>query len=240
MMSETDLKIISININSLNSKIDSLTNLLNNKSPDIVCLQETKSNHMNNLNYKNYQKIHLSAMDPEIDQTHQSKGGLGFLIKSSIKFEQITPHTKPEILSLDTYSRLLSIKLLDYDLTVSNVYLHDSRIDQDENSDKLLKVLASHETATENLNNQIVAGDFNSSPHDSNWRKDVICEHFENYSHTDLDFIDNNSYTYTSYAHKTTRHLDRIISTIPSFYKKFKILYSEWIRPPTNFGNFQS
>ena len=228
MSAKTDLKIISLNINGLNSKIDSLTNLINTKSPDIVCLQETKSNHMNNFKCKNYQKVHLSAMDPETDQTHQSKGGLGFLVKNTLNFEQITPHDKPDNLSLDTFSRLLSIKLLDHDLTVSNIYLpaHDSRIDQDDNSDKLLKVLAYHESATENLNNQIVAGDFNSSPHDTNWRKQVIYEHFEHFSFTDLDFVDKNSYTYTSYAHKTTRHLDRIISTIPANYKKFEILYT--------------
>lgn len=91
MSSKTDLKIISLNINGLNSKIVSLTNLINTKSPDIVFLQETKSNHMNNFKCKSYQKVHLSAMDPETDQTHQSKGGLGFLVKNTLNFEQITP-----------------------------------------------------------------------------------------------------------------------------------------------------
>lgn len=119
--------------------------------------------------------------------------------------------------------------MLDYDVYLTNIYLPapDSNLNQEENSEKLVKVLAYHTSITENLNNELTAGVFNSDPSDQNWRHDLISEHFANFTESDLKFCDPNSYTYTSYCHKTTRHLDRFISTVPSTFNDFKILYDQ-------------
>lgn len=227
------IKIISVNINGVNSKIESLSNLLNETDADICLLQETKSFHLNNFKNTKYTNIHLSGTDIEANSTDplHMKGGLGILIKNKFSYEQITPHTKPNDLELDTFSRVLTIKLLDFNVYLTNIYLPspDSNLDQEANSEKLVKVLADHSSINEDLNNEIVSGDFNSSPIDSNWRSSLINEHFENFTATDLNHTNQNSYTYTSYCHKTTRHLDRMISTIPSNYASFEILYKQCV-----------
>lgn len=228
-MSNVNLKIISVNVNGVNSKLDSLTHLLNETNADICLLQETKALHLNNFKHQNYTSLHLSGMDSTADLTNVCKGGLGFLFKKSINFEQISSHSRPENLDLDTFSRVLTVKLLDFGVYLTNIYLPapDSNLDQEQNSEKLIKVLAYHTSITEGLNNELTAGDFNSAPTDLNWRRDLISDHFQNFSETDLEFCDSNSFTYTSYCHQTTRHLDRFISTVPTTFKNFQILYDQ-------------
>ena len=121
------------------------------------------------------------------------------------------------------------LELLEFDLILSNIYLaaNNSKLSQDENEEKLLQTLAYFDQINDNNTNLICAGDFNSGPKDTDWRSIIIKDHFfPRFQPSDLDYTTEiNPYTYTSYAHKSTRRLDRIISTLPAYFTNFDILY---------------
>lgn len=226
---DPNLRIASLNINGLNSKLQNINNLLDSTGIDILCLQETKSTNLNQLVCPNFTKIHVSAMDINTDLSNLSSGGLGILIRDNISYERISPTTKPDNIDLNIFSRILSIKLLEFDLILSNIYLpaNNSKLSQDENEEKLLQTLAYFDQINDSNTNLICAGDFNSGPKDTDWRSIIIKDHFfPRFQPSDLDYTTEiNPYTYTSYAHKSTRRLDRIISTLPAYFTNFDILY---------------
>lgn len=78
---KSQIKIISVNINGINSKLDSLTHLLDTTNADVCLLQETKALHLNSFKHPNYSNLHLSGMDSSEDLMNVCKGAWVFYSK---------------------------------------------------------------------------------------------------------------------------------------------------------------
>jgi len=98
-----NLKVLSINVNSLisNFKRLSLLEVIEEKKPDIVTLSETKLNQRHTLFFKNYNCIRN-------DRPNKNRGGgTAIIIKKGIKFNVINLNNNDKILE----KTIISIKL---------------------------------------------------------------------------------------------------------------------------------
>ena len=220
------LKIGSLNVNGLTNKFEVIQELLHDNNLDILLLQETWLFDLDQAAFDGYTAIHVSAMEPDLPVMGRCFGGIAILLKNNIRFERVTPPAKPENLSLYNYSRCLSLELCEYSICLTNFYLPCTTAGEstEEAACKLHDILGYYESYSEGFTNKLIGGDFNSSPHDDNWRSRIL-EDFYNphFIQHDLEILPEEAYSYESAQNGSRRLLDRILSTTPDIFVDYKI-----------------
>ena len=113
----TDLKLIAVNVNSIiaNSKRYSLLKFIEEHTPDIVLLSETKLNHKHRITFEQYQCIRT-------DRPNSTQGGgTAILIKNEIAYKPITFTQLPNLNSLESTAIQLTFTN-NTKLTIISVY----------------------------------------------------------------------------------------------------------------------
>ena len=86
-----NLSIYSININGINSKVDSLLHILEDQSPDIVTINETKTSQYLSIK-KNLRKLNYEMIV-------RKEGGIAILAKENLQMKNVTVSNHPNILT---------------------------------------------------------------------------------------------------------------------------------------------
>jgi len=220
--------IASINVHGFGDKTSAIKNLIIQSKIDILCLQETWRFNLNDFKLKNYHVLHQTSMPIDTVITGRPYGGLGFIIKNSIKYEKISPFNIPNGMNLYTFSRVMSINLIECKTLLTNIYLPavDSRLSCLENEQKFDETLAYFDVTTHGFSNQILVGDFNLSPFDKITNRHKLFQTYliPKFYEFDLDFVDNKNYTY--YDHHSQRFIDRVLTTCKSL-SNYKICIND-------------
>ena len=119
----SNLKILSLNCLGLANKTNSIIDLILDVKADVVLLQEVWAFNMDFFQIVGYKNIFVSAMDQNKLHLGRPHGGIAIVIKDSINFEYLTPAMKPKQVDLNIYSRVLGIELVDYKMSICNLYL---------------------------------------------------------------------------------------------------------------------
>ena len=168
MSNNTFYNIACLNLHGFGDKISVVQNLIIDLNIDILCIQETWRYNLNDFKMPNYHVLHQSSMPSDTVILGRPYGGLGFIIRNSIKYERISPYNLPNGMDLYTFSRVMSINLIECNTLLTNIYLPavDSRLSSSENEQKFDETLAYFHVITNGFSNQILVGDFNLSPFD--------------------------------------------------------------------------
>ena len=202
------LRAISLNINSLMRKVQSVLNLLTKYDLDVLFIQETFCYNVNFLKVPGYDVYHLSPSD-EGDQG-RAFHGVCLIVRESLHAERIGPYTCPPGTDQETFARFLAVEIPNLETALVNAYLPSVRNDltSDENNQKYDSALAYLENLTENHTNVILAGDMNVDPiRDVNQTRLQIFNHsLGNYHALDKKLIeeDLNLCTFVSYMNGAT------------------------------------
>ena len=121
-----ELTIITFNINGIKSKQSFLFDyLLAKQKPDILCLQECKTTHLKFIERKlskiGYSVIFQSSIQNDTDLN--ISGGNAIIYRSDFTVELITDKKCPSNVSVEFFSRILGVKLVDYGLDIYSIYL---------------------------------------------------------------------------------------------------------------------
>lgn len=92
------MKIATWNINGVRARIDNLVAWLNESRPDIVCLQEIKSQD------EAFPRAEIEALGYHVE-THGQKGFNGVAILSKLRFDEVTPRLAGD--DADDHSRFI-------------------------------------------------------------------------------------------------------------------------------------
>ena len=227
------LRGISLNINGLNYKIDSLIDLINDLQIDLVLLQETKCTNLNHLRLPDFNLWHVTPFDPESDTMPYH--GVATFVRKTIKAERVGAFSKPEDVDVELFNRFLAVELVDHDVVVLNSYLPATRSDlnTEENNNRLHEALAYAESCFFDYTNLIVAGDMNvdclrdkDSP-----RVRIFRSYFDRFHALDCNLTADlhDTFTFRSFMNDTTiRYLDRWFTSVdPSCLSSYKILHEK-------------
>ena len=100
------MRIIGINANGISSKLDSLTHIISDLNPSIICLQETKLRKMGKLQYKGYTIF-------ELIRKQSAGGGLAILTKSDLEPIWVSEgDDEVEILVIEVHIENYPIKII--------------------------------------------------------------------------------------------------------------------------------
>ncbi|MGL5691298.1 MAG: endonuclease/exonuclease/phosphatase family protein, partial [Bacteroidales bacterium] len=140
------MRILSLNINGLQNKMEELYTLLSCYSPEIVVLQETKRRGFDKKIFINrYTVVEVPADDGSLGLLVAVKSGLAIYPRVIIK--------EKGILAVELRGNNL-------DLTVANIYMSHNSILRTETEDKLFQLFQKHG----NNKNLVVVGDWNTTP----------------------------------------------------------------------------
>lgn len=159
-----DLKIISINVNSIiaNHRRDTIAELLKEVKPDILCLNETKLNPNHIISFKNYIVLRN-------DNTTMSRaGGTAIIINNELKFDHISLPERDKPVTLQN--------------TIVKLYLQDNKFiyliaayANDKNAQNFindLNYIMNSINAKSNQNYVFLIGDLNAKH--TNWNNTTI------------------------------------------------------------------
>ena len=222
--------IMSFNINGLRSKLRFLFDyLLKKQAPDILCLQECKVTNVKFFEMKlkkiGYSIIFQSSIRNDNDTN--IRGGNAIIYRSDYSIELITNRKCPAGMDVESFSRIIGVKLVDFSVNIYSIYLpaYSSKKTCTENTEKFQKSIQYLEDLTGNSTNNIICGDWNSD-----FRKDaesairrgrleIINNFLEKYWTPDTN-LGNNRYSYLSYlssnGQQVRRLIDRIVHTLDS------------------------
>ena len=132
-----NIKVMTLNVNGFFSKEESIKDLINKNDVDVACLQETKAVNLLQLKLPDYDVHHLSPVDPK--EKVRPCHGTAILIKKKFEAERISPLTSPKDISIECYSRIISLKIPDFDMAVTTIYAPAVRTDisPEQNMDRL-------------------------------------------------------------------------------------------------------
>ena len=103
---------ISWNCRGVSNKESSLIDLVNDKNPICVCLQETKLGENSKFHFSNYNFVHKNQT---IGGNEKAKGGVGILIKPGVNYVEI---------NLDTIFQAVAVQLNVFKkVTVCSIYI---------------------------------------------------------------------------------------------------------------------
>ena len=224
-----NIKVLTINVNGFFSKEESIKNLILENDVDVACFQETKATNLLQFKLPEYDVHHLSPVN--IAEKVTPYHGTCIIIKKIFRAERISPLSSPKDVKIECFSRIISLKLPEFDMAVTTVYAPAVKTDlsPEQNMDRFEDCLGYLQAVLEAETNSIIAGDFNT---------DVIrdagtprAEYFDScfkgrYYDIDKKYINESSYTFKSFQHADThRYLDRIISSMDmSTLLDYKIL----------------
>ena len=138
---------ISWNCRGVSNKESSLIDLVNDKNPICVCLQETKLGDNSKFHFSNYNFVHKNQI---IGGNEKSKGGVGILIKPGVNYVE---------LNLDTIFQAVAVQLNVFKkVTVCSIYIPPKFNFCQKDLEKLIRQLPAP---------FILTGDFNS--HNKLW-----------------------------------------------------------------------
>ena len=221
-----DLSVISFNCNSIRKNVDVVKDLF--KECDILLLQETLifSDDLDSISNLalDYANAHIPSFDPVLrGEAGRLRGGL-----SIFWHKRLDKAIAPKIFS----EEIMGIKLIVHGVSylILNIYMPCD----DKKADSLIKfrrmcAQLSEIKENENVDNLILAGDFNSDPHKGRfWQELISFIDEENLSIADSKFP-YDSFTYFSPAHSSTSWLDHIISNNLNLINNVFIMYGATI-----------
>jgi hypothetical protein len=160
---EADFKILQFNCNGLSSKLPEILNFMTNENVMIAAIQETK------LTDKSRPLVALDYAIVRRDRTHDSGGGLAFLVHTSIQFAEVDtiplqPHEEVQV---------IDVVLNNSHLRVKNVYI-PPRSCCDPQFEATINHLLNEEKDC------LIVGDFNA--HDPLWYSAISDERGRNFA----------------------------------------------------------
>ena len=208
---------MTLNCNGLINKADLIRNLLICNNLDCLYLQETKCFNTNSIEFSGYNIHHLSPADP--NESNNPYHGVAIIIRKELRAEKFSPPICPSNIDKECFARVLSLKLVDFDTVITNVYLPAVRADcsSDENNDRLEDVLNYIDAVHVGQPNVILGGDLNYDylRDKDSLRWHIIEDRLASYHKVDLPCLKDDDFTFRSFQwNDCTRYLDRILVTI--------------------------
>ena len=184
-------KIISWNCQGINAKKLNLQNIIIEKQPDIICLQETQINPNDTVpNFKGYQSYFYKR--PTVTRAH---GGTGILIR---------PQIPQEFINITTGIQATIVKVtIDHPLSICSIYISEEDWRQTNKAEiaNFIKNIP---------NPKIITGDWNAR--NKLWFSNINCKKGldleEIFDELDMIVIDEDKDTHISTAYGSTSHID--------------------------------